>query len=833
MTNNDTPMMRQYRKIKAELPDGVILFFRLGDFYEMFFDDAKIAAGILNIALTKRNNIPMCGLPFHALDQYLAKIIRAGKKVALCDQVEDPSQAKGIVRREVTRIVTPGTVIEDDILDSSAHNYLAGVSRMNGAYGLALLDLSTGQFIAERKDTVDALADAIARLCPSECVAPEAFMDSDDGLTLKRAIPGIELSVSEDWTFDYQTAFDDLTRHFKVRSLEGFGCQDEDAVVCAAGGVLHYVKEDLRHQVAHVRGLRLRVGSDFMLIDDTTCRNLDLLPTRGRTASACLLRVLDVTRTAMGARLLRDWMLRPLASYQGVLERQNAVTTFRDDRILLAEMRELLSTVRDMERIITRIGSGNGNARDLQALGQSLLMLPTLRQLLSTVTEPGLQSQANRIEELPELAGLIECAIVDEPPTTIKEGGIIRDGYNAELDVFRHAASEGRSWLAEYQASEQERTGIKTLKVRHNKVFGYYLEISKGQLANVPPEYVRKQTLVNAERFITPELKEYENKVFGAHEKAVALEHELFLAIRNQTVSHTASIQLSAEAVAQLDVLSTLADRSMALNYTRPTISETDRLVITGGRHPVIEQMDNAERFVPNDTLLDGTENQLAIITGPNMAGKSTYIRQVGVIVIMAQMGSYVPAEAAEVGLVDRVFTRVGASDDLARGRSTFMVEMEETANILNNATPRSLIILDEIGRGTSTFDGISIAWAVAEYLHENQAVKAKTLFATHYHELTDLTLTMPGVRNYNVLAKEQGKRVVFLRKIVPGGADKSYGIQVARLAGLPESVIERASEILVNLEEGEMSESGQPTIAKRRKRKGKHNPDQLSLFGE
>ena len=831
MAEHDTPLMRQYRRIKSELPPGVILFFRLGDFYEMFYEDAQVAAPVLDITLTRRQGMPMCGVPYHAVDLYLCRLIKAGHKVALCDQMEDPATAKGIVRREVTRIVTPGTVVEDAILDSGRQNYLAGIARVDGVFGLALLDLSTGEFWGETRATADALRDAVVRHAPSECAAPAPLVEAGELEALRRAVPGLSLTGCDEWTFDAEPARDCLTRHFGVRSMEGFGCEQEPAILAAAGGVLYYVREALRRQVAHVRGFRVRRSDEYMLLDETTCRNLDLVPARGREGAASLLGVLDVTRTAMGARLLRDWLLRPLIRSDAILDRQDAVAALVGDRLLLGELREALGGVRDMERLIARIGTGAGNARDMTGLGQSLAALPAVRSVLDPAAHAGLRSLAARVCLLPDLSDLIQRALVDDPPMTLKEGGVIRSGYNADLDAFRGAASAGRSWLAEYQASEQQRTGIKTLKVRHNKVFGYYIEVSRGQLANVPPEYVRKQTLVNAERFITPELKEYENKVFGAHEKAVALEQQLFQQVREAALGETAAIQETAAALARIDALASLADRALALRYVRPTVNDSDRLIIRAGRHPVVEQMPETERFVPNDACLDGTENQLIIITGPNMAGKSTYIRQVGLLAIMAQMGSYVPAASAEVGIVDRVFTRVGASDDLARGRSTFMVEMEETANILHNATARSLIVLDEIGRGTSTFDGISIAWAVAEYLHNSPRVKARTLFATHYHELTDLALAMKGVKNYNVLAREQGDRVVFLRKIVPGGADKSYGIQVARLAGLPDEVIDRAREILGNLEEGEFGESGQPKIARRRVRKGQIPPSQLSLF--
>jgi DNA mismatch repair protein MutS len=831
MSEHDTPLMRQYRRIKSELPPGVILFFRLGDFYEMFYEDAQVAAPVLDITLTRRQGMPMCGVPYHSVDAYLCRLIKAGHKVALCDQMEDPATARGIVRREVTRIVTPGTVVEEGILDSGRQNYLAGIARVDGVYGLALLDLSTGEFWGETRATPDALRDAVARHAPSECAAPAPLAESAELEAVRRAVPGMGVTGCDEWTFDAEPARDCLTRHFGVRSLEGFGCEHEPAIVAAAGGVLAYVRDALRRQVSHVRGFRVRRSDDYMLLDENTCRNLDLVPARGRETAASLLGVLDVTRTPMGARLLRDWLLRPLIRCDAILERQDAVGALVADRLMLAELREALGGVRDMERLIARIGAGAGNARDMVGMGQSLAALPSVRAVLEPSEHPGLRTLAGQIALLPELSDLIGRALVEDPPLSLKEGGVIRAGYNADLDAFRSAATDGRSWLAEYQASEQQRTGIKTLKVRHNKVFGYYIEVSRGQLAHVPPEYVRRQTLVNAERFITDELKVYENKVFGAHDKAVAIEQDLFQGVREAVLKETAAIQQSAAAISRIDALASLADRALALRYVRPEINDSDRLHIRGGRHPVVEQMPEAERFVPNDALLDGRDNQLIIITGPNMAGKSTYIRQVGLLVIMAQTGSYVPAESAEVGIVDRVFTRVGASDDLARGRSTFMVEMEETANILNNATARSLIVLDEIGRGTSTFDGISIAWAVAEYLHNSPRVKARTLFATHYHELTDLALAMKGVKNYNVLAREQGDRVVFLRKIVPGGADKSYGIQVARLAGLPDEVIERAREILGNLEEGEFGESGQPKIARRRQRRGAVPPSQLSLF--
>ncbi len=833
MSDSLTPMMQQYNRLKRELASDVILFFRLGDFYEMFYDDAKEAARVLDIALTRRQNMPMCGVPYHAVDAYLAKLIRAGWKVAICEQVEDPATAKGIVRREITRIVTPGTVIEDNILDATRNNFLAGICRMGvGGYGLALLDLSTGLFWGEQVAGEEVLRDALRRQAPSECVTPDALRADPAFRAVLGALAGTTVTSGEDWTFEADAARTLLLRHFGVHSLDGFGCEGCGPVVGAAGGLLAYVRDTLRRGVGHVRAFHVRQTSAFLVLDEATCSNLDLVSSRSGPAFS-LLKVLDTTRTAMGARLMRDWLLRPLAGLEPIRRRHAAVGHFAGARVLLRDLREALGHVRDLERLIARVGAGTGNARDVLAIGQSLAQLPTLKQQLTAASDPLLSTQGAAIEPLPELAEAIAQALAEEPPLTIKEGGIIRDGYHPPLDELRQAAMQGRTWLAEYQAREQRRTGIPTLKVRHNRVFGYYIEVSRGQLGNVPADYTRKQTLVNGERFITPELKEYETKVFSAQERAVALEYELFVALRDRVVAQTAAIQCSAAALAQVDVLAALADRALTNRYVQPAMDESDRLLIRDGRHPVVEQMPDAERFVPNDTQLDGSANQLAILTGPNMAGKSTYIRQVALLVIMAQMGSFVPAAAAEIGLVDRVFTRVGASDDLARGRSTFMVEMQETANILHNATPRSLIVLDEIGRGTSTFDGISIAWAVAEHLHNNPSTKAKTLFATHYHELTDLALTMTGVKNYNVLVREKGDSIVFLRKIVPGAADKSYGIQVARLAGLPVEVIDRAREILTNLEEGEIAESGQPNLARQRKRREPRDRQQLSLFGE
>ena len=817
-----TPLMRQYMAIRGKIPDDIILFYRLGDFYEMFYADAQRAAPILGVALTQRAGAPLCGVPYHAVDAYLAKAIRAGLKVAICDQMEDPATAKGIVKREITRIITPGTVTEDTILDAASNNYIAAFSRSprGAGWGMALLDLSTGDFSVETFDGARQLADALVRFAPSECiVGREASAEAETASVVDAAMVKSVTEV-DDWTFQVDAATQELLRHFKVHSLDGFGLGDAPEAVSAAGALLKYVKCDLLRAVGHVRALKRLASGEYLALDETTCLNLDLVPMRGRPRENSLLGVLDSTLTPMGARALRQHLQRPSGRLETIRARHDAVAWLVTHRIETSALRSSLGAVRDVERLIARIGSGLGNGRDLKSLGQSLAAVPQLRKPLSDCGDALVAGLAAAMHDLPELVKLLSDALADTPPISLREGGIIRDGYSAELDEYRRLAGDGHSWLASFQAAEQERTGIKTLKVRHNKVFGFYIEISKGLAHLAPPEYERRQTLVGAERFITPELKEYEEKIFGAQDKAQALEYQIFCELRDKAAAHTAEVQETAAAIAELDVLASFADRALAFGYVRPEMHDGDELVITGGRHPVVEQMPDAERFVPNDTFLDCGENQIVLITGPNMAGKSTYIRQVAMIAVMAHAGSFVPADAARMPVLDRVFTRVGAGDDLARGRSTFMVEMQETANILNNATARSLIVLDEIGRGTSTFDGISIAWAVAEYLHNNAAVKAKTLFATHYHELTDLELQLKGVKNYSVQVKEQGDTVVFLRKIARGAADKSYGIQVARLAGLPGPVVARAKEILGNLEEGELDASAHPKLAKKSRRK-------------
>lgn len=833
MASETTPMMKQFRAIRSQLPDDVILFFRLGDFYEMFFDDAVVASSILDIALTKRNKIPMCGVPYHSSETYLAKLIRAGRKVAICDQVEEAGQSKGIVKRDVTRIITPGSIIEENVLESARSNFLAGLFEEKGVLGLAILDLSTGDFRVEESDNRGAILDRLLAIAPPECIYPEE-VDATEGLLHDlQESSAILLTAYDDWTFERDAAEDLLLRHFRVRSLEGFGGQHLSAGVGAAGAVLHYISNRLKNRIDHITRLRVGNPAEFMFLDEATLANLELIQARNpllKGKAPTLLHVLDHTQTAMGARCLRDWILRPLCSLPDIENRHAAVAELIEQSGVFRTLREIFTEVKDLERLIGRLNSSSGNPRDMVAIAQSLRALPAVGQVLQGLHADLFARIDASIYPLPELVSAIDGSLVEEPPANLKDGGVIRAGVNDELDELNSAATDGRKWLAKFQADEQARTGIKTLKVRHNKVFGYYIEVSKANSSLVPDEYVRKQTLVNAERFITPELKEVENKILGAHERAVALEQDLFEALKRKAVEQTGAIQETAQALAQLDVLATFADNAQQLQYVRPEMTEDDVVEIREGRHPVIETLEDGEQFVPNDCYLNNSDQQLHILTGPNMAGKSTYIRQVALICILAQIGSFIPADSGRLCVVDRVFTRVGASDDLARGRSTFMVEMQETANILNNATPRSLVVLDEIGRGTSTYDGISIAWSVAEHLHNVAGSKAKTLFATHYHELTQLSDILNGVKNYSVAVRERGEQIVFLRKIVEGASDRSYGIQVGRLAGLPPSVVDRAKEILYNLEAGS-TQQGQPKLVKPKPRKPREDKNQLSLL--
>ncbi|MBR7143811.1 MAG: DNA mismatch repair protein MutS [Lentisphaeria bacterium] len=798
-----TPMMQQYQAAKAEIPADAILLFRLGDFYEMFFDDAVKASAIMELTLTKRQGYPMCGFPWHALDSQLPRLLNAGVKVAIAEQLEDPKLAKGIVKRAITRIITPGTVIDSSILKPQVSNFLAALNWVKKRCALAYLDISTGEFNVIEFDSLPALESELSRIAAGECLVPANCMEK---WQMEGKLPGsrskIMFTEVDEWVFATEFARDALLRHFNILSLDGLGCRELTAGIGAAAAVLHYASENLRQEISHIKRLKVCKSGNYMELDAISQRNLELVePMYGSDKSVTLLGALDKTSTPMGSRLLREWILRPLYEKSAIDSRLDAVDVLRGDPFALSEIVETLGVVRDLERITGRLNLGTANARDLAALAVSLEILPGIKALLEEFDVPLLREIENQIVPLPELASEINKALNDELPLTIADGGIIRTGYHAGLDELRSAATEGKGWLANIQNREQERTGIKSLKVKYNSVFGYYIEVSKSNLALVPEDYVRKQTLVNAERFITPELKELESKILGAEEKAKALELELFQALRVMALQHTLEIQNTARVIAVLDVLCSFAECARERHYIRPEITEDDRLCITGGRHPVLEINMQSENFVPNDCLLDGDCNRMMLITGPNMAGKSTYIRQTALLTVMAQIGSFIPADRAEIGLVDRIFTRVGAADDLARGQSTFMVEMVETANILNYATPRSLVILDEIGRGTSTFDGLSIAWAVAEYLHDDEHCRCRTQFATHYHELTQLAEEKRGVNNYNIAVREYGDRIIFLRQIVPGATDRSYGIHVAQLAGLPKEVIKRAGAILNDLE--------------------------------
>ncbi len=820
MSEELTPMQRQYRAIKRELPPGAILMFRLGDFYEMFGEDAIIASPILGATLTQRSGQPLCGVPYHAVDAYLAKLIRAGKTAALCDQMEDPRLVKKgqIVRREVTRIVTPGTVTEDGLLDAEANCYIAAVHGL----GLAIMDLSTGEFEVEPFESEDKLEDALARYRPAERVVAKPEGDEP---------PPPKTTYAEAWTFSLDAAREELLRHFNVMALDGFGLEGRNDLICAAGALIHYVHTTLRHAVDHVRTVRLRESADFLALDAGTIRHLALLPGEGVSREASLFGVLNATRTPMGARLLAGWIRQPLRRPEEINARLDAVETFVKCRARLSCLQQRLGAVRDLERLIAKVASGRANARDVKALAASLRPVPEMKDELGEVPASAvIASIRARLSPEAAVVDLVDRAIAENPNVLLSEGNLIAPGYSAELDELRDIATEGHRWIAEYQAKEIERTGLKTLKVRRNSVFGFYIEISKAAAASAPPEYERRQTLTTAERFTTPELKEYERKVLGAQERSHALEADLFREVVAKVAARAAAIQTTAGAVGELDAILSFADRALAAGYVRPAVDDSDVLEIADGRHPIIEQLPDAEPFVPNSTRLNCSSDQIMLITGPNMAGKSTYIRQVATIAVMAQAGSFVPASAMRLGALDRVFTRIGAGDDLSRGRSTFLVEMQECANILNNATPRSLIVLDEIGRGTSTFDGISIAWSVAEFLHENPKVKAKTLFATHYHELTDLAERFKGVKNWTVRVKQEGSRLAFLRRIVPGVAEKSFGIHVAAMAGLPKAVVDRAGQILANLEANELDVNA-PKVVRRPRKKLSDLPGQMTLF--
>jgi DNA mismatch repair protein MutS len=906
-----TPMMTQYRRIKGELPKDALLLFRLGDFYEMFFEDAQEGAQLLNLALTARNGVPMCGLPHHAANAYIGRLLKAGRKVAICDQLEEARPGK-LVKREVTQILSPGTHFDERMLVAERNNFLAAVYPSGKIHGLALVDLTTGDFLTTELENDAALLTELERLRPAEIIYPsentrvaellgdrrrrEADSPNTPGVPLAApaaAPQGWTIAGYDGWTFAAETALFTVREHFQVASLDGFGLKDRTAAIGAAGGALHYLTQHLRRDIKHLTRLAFYRRDDYLTLDYTTLRHLEILEPLHRDAprTASLYGAVNRTVTPMGARLLRNWLSQPLAAVEPIRRRQEAVAAFIENSSGLDGFRAQLANVRDLERTVGRLSTGSGNARDLAALRMALEQIPAVKQTLASAghaaglppvhelpkldeaapkSETGatpvlLHELESHLTELPALVELIGRAIVDDPPLAVKEGGMIRDAFDAGLDELRQATRGGKDWIAKLQADEISRTGIPSLKVRFNSVFGYYLEVTKANLDKVPPHYIRKQTVANGERYITPELKEMEGKILGAEERSVKLEYELFQRVREEVLGEMPKIQQTASALAQLDVLASFAETARLHNYSRPRVADEGVLQIRDGRHPVLEQGLQDERFVPNDTVLasrmgaatvanpdaqagappGGKANgdrrdagprlpQIALITGPNMAGKSTYIRQVALITLLAHTGSFVPAMEARIDLVDRIFTRIGASDDLTRGQSTFMVEMTETANILNHATPRSLVVLDEIGRGTSTFDGLSLAWSIVEYLH-NQA-GAKTLFATHYHELTELAQRLPRLKNFNVAVREWRDQIVFLRKIIEGGTDKSYGIHVARLAGVPKEVLERAKVILGNLEQSELTPEGMVRQSRRQQDRDKLKqlapPPQMDLFG-
>ena len=843
MSNELTPMMKQYMQTKEEYKD-CILFYRLGDFYEMFFDDALTASKELEITLTGKNcgleeRAPMCGIPYHAVDSYLNRLVSKGYKVAICEQVEDPKTAKGIVKREVIRVVTPGTNLDTQGLDETKNNYIMCIVYMADRYGLSVADVTTGEYLVTELDSQTKLMDELYKFMPSEIVCNEAFymsgLDLDD---LKNRLHMAIYSL-EAWDFDDALCRETLQEHFKVASLEGIGLSDYECGMIASGALLKYLEETQKNSLSHMSRLTRYATGNYMVLDSATRRNLELVETlREKQKRGSLLWVLDKTKTAMGARTLRKYVEQPLIDKKSIVKRLDAVAELKDNAICREEIREYLNPVYDLERLVGKITYQSANPRDLIAFQSSLSMLPSVKCILKDMESDLLKEIYEELDPLEELCDLVGRAIQEEPPLAMKEGGIIKDGYNEEVDRLRKAKSEGKNWLADLETKEREKTGIKNLRIRYNKVFGYYLEVTNSFKDLVPDYYTRKQTLANAERYIIPELKELEDTILGAEDKLCALEYELYCEVRNTIAAELTRIQRTAKAVAKLDVIASLALVAERNNYVRPKINEKGVIDIRDGRHPVVEKMIPNDMFIANDTYLDDKKQRISIITGPNMAGKSTYMRQAALIVLMAQLGSFVPASSANIGLVDRIFTRVGASDDLASGQSTFMVEMNEVANILRNATSKSLLILDEIGRGTSTFDGLSIAWAVVEYISNSKLLGAKTLFATHYHELTELEGKISNVNNYCIAVKEKGDDIVFLRKIVKGGADKSYGIQVAKLAGVPDPVINRAKEIVEELVTADITGKvkdiavqGSETKKKTQKKLDEVDLTQFSLF--
>ena len=835
-----SPMMAEYVKTKQQYRD-CILFYRLGDFYEMFFEDALTVTKELEITLTGKDcgleeRAPMCGVPFHAAETYINRLIEKGYKVAICEQVEDPKKAKGLVKREVIRVVTPGTTLDAASLDESKNNYLMSIVSMEDHFGCAIADISTGDCFLTEVDKPQKLLDEINKFVPAEIICNDAFfmsgVDTDD---LKNRL-GICVFPLDAWYFDDSLCKRTLKEHFHVNTLEGLGIQDYDSGVIASGALFLYLQETQKSALSHMAGIRPYAAEKYMLIDSSSRRNLELVETlREKNKRGSLLWVLDKTKTAMGARTLRSYVEQPLIDAQEINRRLEALEELNKSPMLRDEIREYLNPIYDLERLISRISYQSANPRDLVAFASSLEMLPHIRQILKDFKTPLLTELYEDMDPLEDIAALIKSAIVEEPPLAQKDGGIIREGYHEDVDKFRRSRTDGKKWLTELEAREKERTGIKNLKIKYNRVFGYSLEVTNSFKELVPENYIRKQTLTNAERYITQELKDLEDLILGAEDKLYALEYELFCEVRDKVGAEVVRIQKTAKAVAALDVFASLALVAQRNNYVRPKINESGVLDIKNGRHPVVEQMIEHDMFIANDTYLDNQKKRVSIITGPNMAGKSTYMRQTALIVLMAQIGSFVPADKANIGIVDRIFTRVGASDDLASGQSTFMVEMTEVANILRNATAKSLLILDEIGRGTSTFDGLAIAWAVIEHISDTKLCGAKTLFATHYHELTELEGKISGVNNYCIAVKEKGDDIVFLRKIVKGGADKSYGIQVAKLAGVPDSVIRRAKELVEELSDADITAAVKDlTSASKKKQKIVYDQvdmAQMSLF--
>jgi DNA mismatch repair protein MutS len=841
-----TPMLRQYHEIKKLYP-GAILFFRLGDFYELFFEDAILGARELEITLTARHKergdpIPMCGVPYHAASGYITRLVRKGYRVAICEQTDNPTAAK-LLRREVVRIITPGTALESQLLDAGECRYLSALCGAGEGMGVAFLDLSTGEFMATEFRGADAwerLQEQLDLYAPREIIHPRsisALLDhhgveagqstpppsSDAGHRWpERAI----LTPLDDWIFGYDHAESLLLSQFSLASLDGVGLGGRTYAAAAAGAAIHYINETQRAPAAHLQGINFYETTDHLVLDATTVSNLELIEATEGTRT--LLSVIDETMTGMGARLLRQWLLRPSVRRPQIEARLDAVAALKGRSIPRDEIRRLLDATTDLERVAGRLTLNRATPRDLIALGETAERLPALKQALGALQASLFEVISSELDELQDLRALIKESIADDPPASASEPGVIRDGCHAELDELRQLARSGKSQIAQIEARERGRTGISSLKVKFNQVFGYFIEISHANRDRVPPDYERKQTLVNAERYTTPEIKEYESRVLGAEERSLELESEIFREVRARLAAATRRLQGVARALAQIDAIASLAEVASRRNYTRPALDEGDQIIIRGGRHPVVET--SSERFIPNDLRMNNSTDRLLIITGPNMGGKSIFLKQSALIVILAQIGSFVPADSARIALVDRVFTRVGASDNLARGRSTFMVEMTETSNILNTASGRSLILLDEVGRGTATFDGLSLAWAIAEYLHDHPTHSAKTLFATHYHELTELAKLRPGVRNYQVAVTESEGRIVFLRRVVPGAANKSYGIEVARLAGLPPGVVERAQEILANLEQNELDVTGKPKFARHLRKPSAHR-DQLSLL--